>query len=62
MSLNDSAPIYTTRKHGRTGETGQYSQSIWMTLVAQLLVWANVVVWGVIGIVYAVVLVVNAIL
>lgn len=52
--LNTSLPIYTTRPHGRDGETASYSVSLWMTLLAGLLVWLNVVVWGAVGIYEAV--------
>lgn len=49
MSLNDSAPIYTTRKSAH-GDTGSYSQTIWMSLLVQLLLWINAALWGCIGI------------
>lgn len=48
----DSAPIYVTRKSA-SGETGSYSMTLWMTLFAFLLVWANVMVWSVVGLVTA---------
>ena len=53
MSLMDSAPVYVTRENA-DGLTASYSMSFWMTLLAMFVVWANVVVWGVIGLVYAV--------
>lgn len=53
MSLRDSAPIYVTRKTA-SGETMQYDMSLWMSLVAILLVWVNVMVWGVVGLIVAV--------
>lgn len=53
MSLTDSMPIYVTRKDAG-GETGTLSLSIWMPLVAMLLIWVNVIVWGVVGLVVAV--------
>jgi hypothetical protein len=52
-NLGISVPIYVTRKSA-DGETGSYSLSLWMTALAILLVWTNVVVWGVIGLVEAV--------
>jgi len=51
--LNTSLPIYTTRPHGRDGETASYSMSVWMTLLAGVLVWLNVVVWGLLGLYFA---------
>lgn len=54
MGLADSAPVYVTREYGPDGEAGSYSQSIWMTLLVQLLVWANAVLWGSYGIAQAV--------
>lgn len=43
-----SIPIYTTRTSA-AGETGSLSMSLWMALLAMLLVWANVVAWGFYG-------------
>lgn len=51
--LSESFPIYTTRKSGG-GETMTYSQTYWMTALAQLLIWFNIVIWGGIGIYEAV--------
>lgn len=45
-------PVYVTRKTAH-GETAEYSLSFWMTLLAMLLVWLNVVVWGVIALIEA---------
>lgn len=53
-NLGMSAPIYTTRPAGRHAETATYSQSLWITLLAQVVVFANVILWGGIGIVEAV--------
>lgn len=36
-----------------SGETAEWSCSVWMTLLAGLLIWLNVIVWGVIGLVTA---------
>ncbi len=45
-------PVYVTRKTA-DGGTAQYSQSIALTLLAQCLVWLNVVLWGIVGVVQA---------
>lgn len=47
-------PIYTTRPSAGDSETGSLSISIWIALLAMLLVLANVILWGVIGVVMAV--------
>lgn len=52
--MSASVPIYVTRPHGRDGETGCFSQSVWMTLLVQLIVWGNAVLWGVYGLIQAV--------
>ena len=52
-NLNVSLPIYTTRPHGRDGETATYVLSFWMTMLAILVAWLNVIAWGVIGLVTA---------
>ncbi len=49
-NLGLSLPIYTTRPHGQDKETATYSMSFWMTMLAGLLVWLNVIAWGAIGI------------
>lgn len=51
--LGASAPVYVTRKTAG-GVVAHYSLSIWMSLLAMCLVWLNIVVWGVIGLVEAV--------
>lgn len=51
-TLATSAPVYTTRRDA-DGATASYSLSLWMTLLALLLVWVNVVLWATVGIVYA---------
>lgn len=48
-NLNLQVPVYVTRKTA-DGYTGSYSQSLWMTILAQLLVWTNIVLWGVVGV------------
>jgi len=53
VSLQSSIPVYVTRKDA-DGNTGTYSYSIWMTLLAGFVVWLNVVVWGAVGLVTAV--------
>jgi len=53
MSLTDSLPIYVTRKDA-DGETGTYSLSGWAVLLAMLLIWLNIVVWGFLGLYFAV--------
>lgn len=52
-NLNASAPIYVTRKNA-DGIIATYSLSIWMTLLALMIVWTNIVVWGGIGLYEAV--------
>ena len=52
-NMGISAPVYVTRKTA-DGTTGSYSLSLWMTILAMLLVWLNVVVWSVVGVVEAV--------
>lgn len=52
-NLSFAAPVYVTRKNA-SGETGTYSLSIWMTLLAMMLIWINVVFWGIVGVVKAV--------
>jgi hypothetical protein len=47
-----SLPVYVTRKTA-SGHIVEYSQAIWQTFLAMLLVWANIVVWGVIGLIKA---------
>jgi len=47
------APIYVTRKNA-DGWIGSYSMSLGMSLPAMLLVWLNVIAWGLIGLYEAV--------
>jgi hypothetical protein len=49
-NLGEMMPIYITRKNSE-GDTGTLSASIWMVLLVVLLVWSNVVVWGVVGLI-----------
>ncbi len=51
--LSEPVPVYVTRKSA-SGETGTFTLSIWMPLLALFLVWFNVVAWSVIGLVEAV--------
>jgi hypothetical protein len=51
-NLGLSLPYYVTRKTA-DGYTASYSASLWMTLLPQFIVWANVIVWGVIGLIKA---------
>ena len=51
--LNNTAQVYVTRKDA-DGNISSYSLSLWMTLLAMLLVWANIVIWGIIGLVFSV--------
>lgn len=48
-NLGASFPIYVTRKDAG-GATMSYSMSLWMSLLAQFIIWFNVVGWGVYGI------------
>lgn len=48
MSLGTSLPIYVTRKTS-SGLIAEYSLSIWMTLLAIMVIWANIVGWGCFG-------------
>lgn len=43
-----ATPVYVTRKTA-DGMTGSLSISIWMQLVALLLIWLNVMVWSCFG-------------
>lgn len=52
-NMGISVPVYVTRKTA-DGTTGSYSLSLWMPILAILLVWFNVVVWSIIGLVEAV--------
>lgn len=52
-NLSASIPVYVTRKTA-DGYTGSLSLSIWMQLLALLLVWGNGVAWGLIGLYEAV--------
>lgn len=52
-NLGLSLPIYTTRKDAH-GDTATYSQSLWMTLLVQVLIWLNLIAWGIIGLVEAI--------
>jgi hypothetical protein len=49
--MSDGMPIYVTRPHGANKTTASYSLSLWMSILAMMLVWMNVVLWGVFGIV-----------
>lgn len=51
--LGQTMPIYVTRKDAH-GQTMTYSQTYWMTALAQFVVWFNVVLWAVVGVVEAV--------
>jgi hypothetical protein len=52
--LNESLPVYVTRKYGEHGTAAHYDCSIWMTLLAGFLIWLNIVVWGILGLYFAV--------
>ena len=51
--LGTQIPIYVTRKTSK-GETGSYSLSCWMPLLVMILAFLNAVAWGVLGLVFAV--------
>ena len=51
--FNATMPVYVTRQTS-SGETGQLSISIWMALLVLLFVWLNAVVWGALGLYFAV--------
>jgi hypothetical protein len=51
--LSTSLPVYVTRQTA-SGETAQYSASLWATFLAGFLVWLNVVLWGIVGLIAAV--------
>ncbi len=51
--LNNSLPIYVTRKTAN-GDVASYSISIWMSLLVIFLGWTNAVVWGALGLYFAV--------
>ena len=48
-TMQTSIPVYVTRKTAN-GETGSFSLSLWMSLLALMLVWANIVLWSLFGI------------
>ena len=52
-NLGQTMPVYVTRKMGN-GDIVYYSMSIWMSLLVMFLAWINVVVWGVLGLYFAV--------
>lgn len=51
--LSNSMPIYTTREDANR-ESATYSLSLWMTLMAIFLIWANIIIWSLIGLFVAV--------
>lgn len=53
MSLRDSVPIYVTRSWA-DGSVAHYDMPVCMPLVAMLLIWLNVIVWGLLGLYEAV--------
>lgn len=52
-ALSQDVPIYVTRENA-DGQIAEYTLSIWMTLLAIFVVWANLIAWGFYGL-YAVV-------
>jgi hypothetical protein len=60
MSLTDEMPVYVTRPTAG-GETGSMTISAWVPLVVMILTALNLIVWGTIGLVFAGVLIVQAI-
>ncbi len=46
-------PIYVTRPSGPDKVRGHYSMPFWMAFLAQLLIWTNIVLWGILGAVKA---------
>jgi hypothetical protein len=51
-NLNMAAPVYVTRKNADS-YIASYSMTLWMTLLAMMLVWLNIVVWGIVGLIEA---------
>jgi hypothetical protein len=47
--IGQSLPIYTTRQSAGDKVTCTYSQSAWITLLAQFIVFGNIILWGGIG-------------
>lgn len=47
--MNESFPIYTTRKSGG-GTTMSYSQSFWITLLVLWMVELNIILWSAVGV------------
>ncbi len=53
MKLTDQLPYYVTRKTA-DGYTAYFSLPAWLLLTAAKLFWLNVIVWGVVGLIVAV--------
>ena len=51
-NLGMSAPVYVTRKSA-DGFTMTYEMSLWMPIFAMLLIWLNVMIWGIVGLITA---------
>lgn len=47
--LMQGLSIYTTRPHSSSGYTATYESPFLMSALVLLLVWANAIVWGCIG-------------
>lgn len=52
-ALGTTAPIYVTRPTS-SGTVASYSMSLWMTLLAILAIFLNVILWGTVGVIKAV--------
>jgi hypothetical protein len=61
MSLRSSIPVYVTRRDA-DGLIASYEMPLWMSLFGLLMVWLNIMVWSLIGLVLAGTLVAGALL
>jgi len=53
-NLSLQLPYYVTRPHGANQETMQFSMNAYFLLITILIIWINVFVWGIIGLITAV--------
>jgi hypothetical protein len=52
QKIGYTAPVYVTRENAR-GEIGAYELNVWLTVAAMFVIYLNIMIWGIIGIVYA---------
>lgn len=61
VGTDRSMPLYVTRKTA-DGETASYSMPLKQSIRVMLLVYANLLLWGTIGLVFGLVVIVSAII